>query len=68
MATIGRRTSNDEELVDETVTTFANGFAGFWLPRDIETELETTYEGKTGRTEIGTGDEDPTVSPPVQLT
>lgn len=60
--------SNDEVLVDETVTTFANGFVGFWLPRDIEAELEITYDGKTASSNIGTGDEDPTCLTTLQLT
>ena len=33
-------------LVDEQVTTFDNGFAGFWLPRDVQGTIEVTYEGR----------------------
>ena len=54
-------------LVDETVTTFDNGFAGFWLPRDIEATLTVSYDGKTAETAIGTGEEDPTCLTTVQL-
>ena len=60
--------STDDVLVDETVTTFANGFVGFWLPRDIEAELEISYDGRTARSDIGTGDEDPTCLTTLQLT
>lgn len=58
----------DEVLVDETVTTFANGFVGFWLPRDIEAELEISHDGKTARADIGTGAGDPTCLTTLQLT
>ena len=54
-------------LVDETVTTFDNGFTGFWLPRDIEATLTVSYDGKTAETAIGTGEEDPTCLTTVQL-
>ncbi|RPF28911.1 CueP family metal-binding protein [Georgenia muralis] len=54
-------------LVDETVTTFDNGFTGFWLPRDIEATLTVSYDGKTAETAIGTGAEDPTCLTTVQL-
>ena len=60
--------STDDVLVDETVTTFANGFVGFWLPRDLQAELEITYDGKTARSDSGTGDEDPTCLTTLQLT
>ena len=39
-------TSDDGEvLVDETVTTYDNGFVGFWLPRDIEGTIEVEFDG-----------------------
>ncbi len=60
--------STNEVLVDETATTFANGFVGFWLPRDIEADLEVSYDGKTARSDIGTGDDDPTCLTTLQLT
>ncbi|HWL60422.1 MAG TPA: CueP family metal-binding protein [Microbacteriaceae bacterium] len=41
-------------LVDESTTTFDNGFAGFWLPRDITGTIEVTYDGKTGSTPFST--------------
>ena len=47
-------------LVDEARTTFANGFVGFWLPRNIHGTSTVTYQGKTGQAELGTGRDDPT--------
>lgn len=55
-------------LVDETVTTFDNGFVGFWLPRDIDATLEISYQGKQAQLPISTGPEDPTCLTTVQLT
>lgn len=57
-----------EVLVDETTTTFDNGFVGMWLPRDIEGTLEVEYDGKTGTADIGTGEDDPTCLTTLQLT
>ena len=49
-----------EVLVDETRTTFANGFVGFWLPRDITGTIEVGYDGLTARAQISTGPDAPT--------
>ncbi|MFC4059010.1 CueP family metal-binding protein [Planomonospora corallina] len=54
-------------LVDETRTTFANGFTGFWLPRGIEGTLTVTYDGRTGEAEITTGDDAPTCLTTLRL-
>jgi hypothetical protein len=54
-------------LLDDTVTTYANGFVGFWLPRDIEAVLEVSYDGRTARTDVSTGPEDPTCLTTVRL-
>lgn len=42
-------------LVDETRTTFENGFVGFWLPRDIKGTLRVTYGARVGEVDIVTG-------------
>lgn len=60
--------SDGEVLVDETVTTYPNGFVGFWLPRDIEATVEVSYDGRSATSQIGTGPEDPTCLTTVQLT
>ncbi|WP_208544115.1 CueP family metal-binding protein [Nocardioides seonyuensis] len=59
--------TNGEVLVDDTVTTFENGFAGFWLPRDIEGTLTVEYDDKQATTEFATGAEDPTCLTTVRL-
>lgn len=57
-----------EVLVDEQVTTFENGFAGFWLPRDIEGSIEVSYDGLTSEVDFSTGDEGATCLTTLQLT
>lgn len=61
-------TTDGEVLLEESTTTFANGFAGFWLPRDVEGVLEVTHDGRTGEVPVATGDEDPTCLTTLQLT
>ena len=34
-------------LVDEDMTTYANGFVGFWVPKDIEGTVTVTMDGKS---------------------
>ena len=60
-------TADGEVLLEETTTTFANGFAGFWLPRDVEGVLEVTHDGRTGQVPVATGEEDPTCLTTLQL-
>ncbi|MDP2775217.1 MAG: CueP family metal-binding protein [Nocardioides sp.] len=60
--------TNDEVLVDEVRTTFANGFVGFWLPRDIEGTVSVEYDGKAGEVDFATGEESPTCLTTLQLT
>ncbi|WP_084075236.1 CueP family metal-binding protein [Demequina sp. NBRC 110052] len=47
-----------EVLIDETRTTFANGFVGLWLPRDIQATLTVTYDGLTATQELSTANAD----------
>jgi hypothetical protein len=54
-------------LVDETVTAFDNGFAGFWLPAGIEATLRVTHAAGTAEQEIRTGPEDPTCVTTLRL-
>lgn len=54
-------------LVDEDTTLHNNGFAGFWLPRDIEGTMTVTYEGKESTAPIATGVDDPTCVTTMQL-
>jgi len=60
--------SDGEVLVEETVTTFANGFVGYWLPRGFEGTLEVSHDGRTGEVPVATGAEDPTCITTLQLT
>lgn len=60
--------TNDEVLVDETMTTYDNGFVGLWLPRDIEGTLRVSFDGRVGETEIATDAEAPTCLTTLQLT
>lgn len=59
--------THDEVLVDETVTTFENGFVGFWLPRDIEGTLRVSSEGRVGEIDFSTDDRAPTCLTTLQL-
>lgn len=59
--------TNDDVLIDETRTTFENGFTGFWLPRNIEGTLRVTYDGKTGEVDFATDGEAPTCLTTLQL-
>lgn len=60
--------TNGEVLVDEVRTTFANGFVGFWLPRDIEGTVSIDYDGKAGVVDFATGEDSPTCLTTLQLT
>jgi hypothetical protein len=69
--TVGVRIVDDtfgKVLLDETRTTFDNGFVGFWLPRDIEGTLRITYDGKAGQRRIATSEEAPTCLTTLRLT
>jgi hypothetical protein len=60
--------THDEVLVEEVRTTFANGFVGFWLPRDINGILQITYGSKSGQTKITTAEKSPTCLTTLRLT
>lgn len=40
-------TDDGEVLVDEDATTYANGFVGFWIPKDVTGTIVVTKDGKT---------------------
>ena len=54
-------------LTDRITRTYDNGFVGLWLPRGIEADVVVEYEGRTGRTTVGTGPDDPTCITTVDL-
>lgn len=55
-------------VIDEQVTTFDNGFVGFWVPEDFEGTIEVSYDGKSGSTSLSTTDEGATCITDLQLT
>lgn len=61
-------TDDGEVLVDDTVTTYQNGFVGFWLPRDVGGTIEVAHDGKSVTAPLATGPEDPTCVTTLQLT
>lgn len=60
--------ASGEVLVDEEVTTYENGFAGFWLPRDVQGTIEVNYDGLTGAADFSTTEEGATCLTTLQLT
>lgn len=56
-----------EVIVNDDITAFDNGFAGVWLPRDIEATLLIEHDGASVETPIATGPEDATCLTTVQL-
>lgn len=54
-------------LVDEQTTTFANGFVGTWLPRDVSGTVTVTADGRTGSVPFSTGDDGATCLTTLQL-
>ena len=61
-------TATGEAVVNETLTSFDNGFIGVWLPKGIEAELSIQYEGKSASTGISTvADDDATCLTTLQL-
>lgn len=59
--------ADGEVLVDEEKTTYANGFFGLWLPKDIEGTILVEVDGKTATTDFATGPDDPTCLTTMRL-
>lgn len=57
-----------QTLLEEQVSTFDNGFAGFWLPRGITGTIEVSHDGHTGQSTFSTSDEAATCLTTLQLT
>lgn len=55
-------------LVDETRTSYANGFVGYWLPRDIKGTVRVTYGDHTGEVAFATDAEAATCLTTLHLT
>lgn len=58
---------NGTVLFDDTVETAANGFAGIWLPRDIEATITVTYFDQSATTTFTTQDTDGTCLTTLKL-
>ncbi|MGD8149342.1 CueP family metal-binding protein [Ornithinimicrobium sp. Y1694] len=54
-------------LIDQIVRTQDNGFAGLWLPDDLEATLTVEHAGRTASTPISTGADAPTCLTTRQL-
>lgn len=55
-------------LVDRPVTTYANGFVGFWLPKGIKGTVTVTKDGgKTGQVPFATTESSPTCLTTLRL-
>ncbi|MFI7547507.1 CueP family metal-binding protein [Actinoplanes sp. NPDC049599] len=59
--------THDRVLVDEQRTVFANGFTGFWLPRDIKGTLRVSSGGKVAETAFTTDKDAPTCLTTLRL-
>lgn len=56
-----------ETVVDEQITTFDNGFVGFWVPSDINGTIEISHDGRTGTSDFTTTDDGATCITDLQL-
>ncbi|CDO04325.1 hypothetical protein BN988_02879 [Oceanobacillus picturae] len=55
-------------LVDETMTSFKNGFIDFWLPSNKTYNVKIQYDGKLAESEISTFEGENTCITTMQLT
>lgn len=60
--------ADGEVLVDESTTTYVNGFVGFWLPEDVEGTIEVTQGDLGGRVPFSTTEGSPTCVTTLKLT
>ncbi|MDO5737390.1 MAG: CueP family metal-binding protein [Propionibacteriaceae bacterium] len=56
-----------DTLMDEDSTTYANGFIGFWVPKDIKGTVTITKDGKTGEVEFSSDKEGATCITTLQM-
>ena len=60
-------TDSGEVLVDEDATTYANGFVGFWIPKDVAGTVVVTKDGKRAESRFSSDAEGPTCLTTLQL-
>ncbi|WP_308161330.1 CueP family metal-binding protein [Dietzia psychralcaliphila] len=56
-----------QKVLDETRTTYDNGFVGLWLPRDLTGTLTLEHDGESTSSPISTGDDDLTCLTTMQV-
>lgn len=61
-------TGTDDVVIDETMRTYDNGFAGVWLPRDITATLTVEQDRDSATVPISTDDDAATCITTVQMT
>lgn len=59
--------TSGKTILDQTLTTYDNGFVGIWLPRGIDATLTVSDEGRTAKQDISTRPDDPTCLTSLQL-
>ena len=45
-------------MVDDTLTTFDNGFVGIWLPRGMTGDITVEHEGRRATAPVSTANSD----------
>ncbi|AJD92207.1 hypothetical protein JMA_28900 [Jeotgalibacillus malaysiensis] len=60
--------SEGNVVIDESMTTFENGFIDLWLPRNDTYQVEIQHGDKTVESEISTYEDDATCITTMQLT
>lgn len=63
-----RDDATGQTLIDEAVTTYDNGFAGFWVPKGTVGTIEVDYEDKKATTGFSTEADGATCVTTLQLT
>ncbi|WP_235936189.1 CueP family metal-binding protein [Brevibacterium rongguiense] len=61
-------TTSGETILEDSLTTYDNGFIGLWLPRGIDATLTVSTEDRTAKQGISTRLDDPTCLTTLQLT
>lgn len=56
-----------EVVLQESVKSYANGFIGLWLPRDMQGTLNVSYQGKTVSAPVNTSRESQTCLTTLKL-
>lgn len=61
-------TDDGEVLVDEDATTYANGFVGFWVPKDVKGTITVEKDGKVAESPFSSDPEGATCVTTLPLT